>query len=181
MAEDEEELLDEEEGELNYAAIIIAAVLALALIGGAVWFFFLRETPEVKVVELPKWEPPAELAEEVVREDLPELIINPYDSQGRYFLIVKVAVAVNDRAIVRKEVINKPWRFAQIQNIIIDIFSGYTVEELRTPKVREETRQLIKDEFNTIVGWSEPPEGFPEGMEIPPPVKEIYFSKYVLQ
>ena len=42
MADDE--ILDEdEEEELNFVAIFVAAAIVLALIGGVVWYFFIRK------------------------------------------------------------------------------------------------------------------------------------------
>ena len=51
MADDE--ILDEgEDEELNFVAIFIAAAVLLALIGGGVWYFFIREAPvEEQAVE----------------------------------------------------------------------------------------------------------------------------------
>ena len=93
---DDEELLDddEEEGELNWVAIIIAAVLALALIGGLIWYFVLREEP-VEGEKEPDYISPESLVEEEIYLDMPELFINPIDSRGRFFLILKFDIAFN--------------------------------------------------------------------------------------
>ena len=180
MADDEELLDEDEDGELNIAAIVIAAVLILALIGGGVWFFALREPPEESAeAQLPGWEPPPDVEKELVIDLLPQLIINPRDSRGRYWLVVKVDFAVNN-SDARDAVIGEPWRIPQAKNIIIDIFSDYTLDELRTPRIREEARQQIKEELNALLGWE---GGFVEedGEEILPPIKEVYFVEYMMQ
>ena len=178
MADDE--LLDEDEDEeLNIVAIAIAALVVLALIGGGVWFFFLRETPESEKAKLPPWEAPETLTEEAVSDILPKMIINPVDSGGRYFLIVKINVAMNDPALVREEVLGKLWRLQEIKNTINDIFSVYTMQELRTPKIKEEARQRIKEALNDMMGWTEGAAADEE--ENLPPIKAIYFEEYVLQ
>ncbi len=180
MADDEELLDEDEEGELNIAAIVIAAVLILALIGGGVWFFAFREPPEESAeAKLPDWEPPPDLEKEMVIDLLPQLIINPRDSRGRYWLVVKVDFSVNN-SDARDAVIDEPWRLPQAKNIIIDIFSDYTLDELRTPRIREEARQQIKEELNALLGWNGEPVD-EDGEEILPPIKEVYFVEYMMQ
>ena len=177
MADDE--LLDEDEDqEINLVAIAIAALVVLALIGGAIWFFFLREIPESEKAKLPPWEAPESLTEEAVSDILPKMIINPVDSDGRNFLIVKINVAMNDPALVREEVLGKLWRLQEIKNTINDIFSVYTMQELRTPKFKKEARQQIKGAMNEMMGWTEVAATDEENL---PPIKAIYFEEYVLQ
>ena len=178
---EEEEILDEEEDEgLNFVAILVAVVL-LALIGVGVWHFFFREGEE-KATEVDRltWAPPQDVAEEQVYDALPELIVNPADSEGRYFLIVKIDVVYNNRQAIYEKMIGEPWRFPQIQNLIIDIFSSYTRKELQTPKFKEMIRQQITDELNALLGW-EGPAAETGGEESLPPIEKIYFSQYILQ
>ena len=118
MADDE--ILDEdEEEELNFVAIFVAAAIVLALIGGVVWYFFIREVPEEEKNQIPQWEAPEDLGKEYISDLLPEMIINPADSKGRHFIIVKIDVGVNDRDIIFEEVLSKKWRIPEIRNIII--------------------------------------------------------------
>ncbi len=182
MAIDDEEILDDEDEELNIVAIAVAAIVLLVLIGGIVWFFFLREVPEEEVSEagIPGWEAPDDFASEAVQDFLPTMIINPSDSGGRYFLVVKIDVALNDQDLVRQEVLNKPWRIPQVKNLIIDVFSVYSREEPRTPKVIEEARQEILAQLNAMLGWTEP-EMEIEGVENKAPIETIYFTEYVIQ
>lgn len=179
---DDEELLDddEEEGELNWVAIIIAAVLALALIGGLIWYFVLREEP-VEGEKEPDYISPESLVEEEIYLDMPELFINPIDSRGRFFLILKFDIAFNNRSLVFDEMILKPWNLAKAKNMIIDVYGEYTREELRTPKVKEETRQRLLDEFNTMLGWEYDAVLEELGQLELPPIKALYYAKYILQ
>ena len=157
MAEDE--LLEEEEDEeLNIPAILIAVVLLLAIIGGVVWFFFIREVPVDKTKLLP-WEPPENVAEEKIYDLFPQLIINPVDSRGRFFLILKINILFQDIDIL-PELLDKPWILPKAQNIVIDIFSTYTMGELRMPKFKEEARQEIKSECQRIA-WMDRSGGGP--------------------
>ena len=88
MADDE--ILDEgEEEELNFVAIFVAAAIVLALIGGVVWYFFIREVPEEEKNQMPQWEAPEDLGKEYISDLLPEMIINPAGSKGRHFILSK--------------------------------------------------------------------------------------------
>ncbi len=177
MADDE--LLDEEEDEeLNIPAIIIAVVLLLVIIGGLVWFFFIREVP-VEESALPTWEPPENVSADNIYDLFPQLLINPVDSRGRFFLILKINILFQDADIL-VELLDKPWILPKAQNIVIDIFSIYTKDELRTPKFKEEARQEILSEFNALLGWTEGAAALVEE-PVPPPIKDIYFERYILQ
>lgn len=180
---DDEELLDdeeEEEDELNWVAIIIAAVVTLALIGGLIWYFVLRDD-SIDAEKEPDYIVPDTLVEEEIYLDLPELFINPFDSRGRFFLILKFDIAFNNRSLVLDEMILKPWNYAKAKNMIIDVYSEYTREELRTPEIKEETRQRLLDEFNTMLGWEYDAVLEELGQLEPPPIKALYYSKYILQ
>ena len=119
MADEDNELLDEDEDEeLNWPAIIIAAVIVLGLIGGAIWYFLIREVPENELEKAPEYVPPETLAEESIYLDMPDMIISPADGKGRFYLIVKFDVAMNDRGRVFDEMILKPWKYAQALNFV---------------------------------------------------------------
>ncbi|MDA0712266.1 MAG: flagellar basal body-associated FliL family protein, partial [bacterium] len=166
-------------------AIVIAVVVVLAIIGGVVWYFFLRTPPdEAKVaLELPKWEAPIETKVDEVFDLLPKMIINPADSNGRYYLVVKVDVAW--QAGMPSDLIGKVWMIPKAQNLIIDVFSDYTIAELQTPKYKEEARLELKYELNKMLGW-EGPEPTPEEAALLdpgslPPIRELYLVEFILQ
>lgn len=182
----EEELLDDEEAdEFNFVAIGIAAVVVVAIIGGLVWFFVLKEElteDEDAGPQLPQWEAPLDLTPELVYEGMDRLIINPADSRGRYYLVVKVDIAFSRNML--SELISTPWVLPQAQNIIIDVFSDYTIAELQKAELKEEARQEIKYEFNRLLGW-EGDEPSPEELQemdedSRPPVKDIYLVEFIL-
>lgn len=182
MADEDDELLDEEEGEeLNWPVIIIAAVVVLGLVGGAIWYFLIREVPEDELEKEPEYVAPESLAEESVYIDLPDMIISPRDGKGRFYLILKFDVVMNDRGRVLDEMLLKPWKLAQAKNFLIDVYGSYTREELRMPQVKEQTRQIILDEWNRIIGWEYDAELEMLNQLEPPPLKALYYSKYVLQ
>ncbi len=184
---DNEELLDEEDGgDYNIVAIVITMVVAIVLIGGGVWYFFFRtpsETTEEKTTQLPQWEAPETADKELVFDMLPAMVINPLDSNGRYYLQVKVDFTFNRD--MNSELIGKPWLLPQAKNIIIDIFSDFTVEELQTSEFREEARNEIKTEFNRLLGWTEdkaaPQTEGETDPETLPPIKEVYLVQFILQ
>ena len=180
---DDDEILDEDdsEEEYNIGAIIGAAVLVLALIGGAVWYFLIREVaPEDELAQLPNWEAPEGLGDKYVTDLLPSMTINPRDSKGRYFLIVKIDVALSDQSVLIDLFGSHPWLIPQVQNIIIDEFSSYTMDELRTPKYKDMAKENIKAALNELAGWTGP-DPLAEGEDAKPPVREVYFAKYILQ
>ena len=181
MADEDELLDDDEEEELNWLAIIIVAVIVLGLIGGGVWYFLIREVPEEGLEKEPEYVAPETLAEESIYLDMPDMIISPRDGKGRFYLIIKFDVAMNDRAAVFDEMILKPWKYAQALNFVIDVYSDYTREELGTPKVKELARQTILDEWNHIIGWEYDAQLKALGQLEPPPLKALYYANYVLQ
>lgn len=185
MADDE--ILDEEEDEeYNIVAIIIAVVLLLAIIGGVVWYFFLRTPPEEETnpeLQLPQWEEPLETKTDEVFTLLPKMIINPADSNGRYYLILKVDVSWNNG--MPSDLMDKVWLLPKAKNLIIDVFSSYTISELQTPRFKEEARLDLKYELNKMLGW-EGEEPKPEEMaemepEDLPPIREVYLVEFILQ
>lgn len=179
---DDEELLDdeEEEDELNWIAIIVAAIVALALIGGLIWYFVLRDDSAGADKE-PDYIVPDALVKEEIYFDMPELFINPFDSRGRFFLILKFDVAYNNKDKVIDELFFKPWKFAKAKNMIIDVYGEYTREELRTQKIKEETRKRLLDKFNTMLDWEYDPVLDELGQLEKPPIKALYYAKYILQ
>ena len=69
MAQDDELIDEEEADEFNFVAIGIAAVIVLAIVGGLVWYFMLREPSseeEDAGPKLPQWEAPIDLTPELV-------------------------------------------------------------------------------------------------------------------
>lgn len=181
---DEDELIDEEEGgEYNFVTVGIAVAVLLLLIGGAVWYFMFRTPPEEKAeIQLPKWEMPEAISPDIVYEGLPKMIINPADSDGRYYLQVKVDIAFSKD--IRSQLLGKPWLLPQAQNIIIDVFNDYTIDDLQTPKFREEARLEVKRELNRLLGWEgeELPEDLQElDIEDRPPISEVYLVEFILQ
>ena len=75
----------------------------------------------------------------------------------------------------------KPWKWAQALNFVIDIYSDFTREELRTPKVKEWARQHILDEWNHTIGWEYDAELDALDLLSPPPLEALYYANYVLQ
>jgi flagellar basal body-associated protein FliL len=55
------------------------------------------------------------------------------------------------------------------------------MDELKTPKYKNEVRQLIVDKLNELAGWTSDMAISDDGEEVLPPVRDIYFSKYILQ
>jgi hypothetical protein len=179
---DEDELLDEDEDEeLNWPAIIIATIVIIGLIGGLVWYFLIREVPEEELNKEPDYVVPESLLEEAVYVDMPDMIISPHDSKGRFYLIVKFDVVMNDRSAAFNEMIVKPHNWAKALNLVVDVYSDYTREELRIPKVKENARQYILDEWNHIIGWDYDAELEALGQLEPPPLEALYYAKYVIQ
>ena len=108
------------------------------------------------------------------------MTINPSDSKGRYFLIVKIDVALKDQSVLTDLLGSHPWLMPQVRNLIIDEFSSYTMDELRTPKYKDMAKENIKAALNELAGWTGP-DPLAEGEDAKPPVREVYFAKYILQ
>jgi|GEM_PF-1170507 len=186
MSEDEELLDEDDSDELNWVAIGIAAVVLIAVIGAAAWYFFIREDPmEAAGIEVVRWEEPERFEEEeIIGPPLfPELVISPYDGQGRYYLSLQLSFLVGNRDQAFDLIMDRPGGLQRVQNIVIDVFTSYTLDELRQPKFKEEARQILKDRLNEMAGWKGIPpemEGLPEEDLPKPPLVEIYFDKFIL-
>ena len=184
MAQEDELLDDDEADEYNFVAIGIAGVVVLAIVGGLIWYFLIREPPTEDELgpQLPKWEAPIDLNPELVYEGLEKMIINPVDSRGRYYLIVKIDIAFNRD--VRGDLLSKLWIIPQAKNVIIDVLSDFTIAELQSAEMKEEARSEIKQEFNRLLGWQGDaltPEELEElDDDSKPPIKDIYFTEFIL-
>lgn len=90
------------------------------------------------------------------------LVVNPSGSDGRY-LAVSIAFESNSPS-VKTELENKT---VVVQDAVLNLLSSKTVEELSDPDRRDELKEELRKETNSILGSGA--------------IKRLYFTEFVLQ
>lgn len=105
--------------------------------------------------------PPAEYG---VFMDLDGIVVNPRDTDGRRYFMIRVGVeAENQKTLDRLGELGPATTDA-----IIDLMSKKTVDELADIAKRDSLKDSVRDRFNAMLGEDGP-------------VSRIYFTQYVLQ
>ena len=92
-----------------------------------------------------------------------ELLVNPTGTSGTRYLSASIGLEVANHDIVQRLEVKK----LQIRDLLINILSSRTVEQLTNAPERENMRQEITDRLNQII--------------TPDEVIAVYFVDYVLQ
>jgi len=106
-------------------------------------------------------EPPQEFG---VFMTMDGIVVNPKDTDGRRYFMIRVGVEAEDEATLTRLSELGP----ATTDAIIDLMSKKTVEELSSLGMRDSLKVSVRDRFNTILGEDGP-------------VSRIYFTQYVLQ
>lgn len=112
-------------------------------------------------VEAAETAPPEEFG---VFMDLDGIVVNPRDTDGRRYFMIRVGVEAEDQKTLDRLGELGP----ATTDAIIDLMSKKTVEELSDIAQRDSLKDSVRDRFNTILGEDGP-------------VSRIYFTQYVLQ
>ena len=96
--------------------------------------------------------------------DMDGIVVNPRDSDGRRYFMVRVGVEAEDqKALDRLDELGPA-----ATDAVIGLMAAMTVEELADITRRDSLKDALRDRFNGILG--------DDG-----PVSRIYFTQYVLQ
>ncbi len=148
----------------NPLLFIIIGVLVLIIAGGSVAFvMMMNKKTQPETEEQAKEEPQVEKKEGVIYEFEEALIVNLADTNAERFIKVQPVLEVDtDKAV---ESLNQ--KKAQVMDILINIFSSKSLEDVTSLSGKDHLKQEIVDKVNKIL---------PEGK-----VLKVYFVEFVIQ
>jgi flagellar FliL protein len=148
--------------------IIIVLLLLLLIIGGLVAYFLLSSSSD-------ETQPPQQKQEKVVKKKvsdmaevgpiypLDQFIVNLVSNNADRYLKCKISFEL-DSPDLQQEIDKK---LPAIRDIIINILSSKTVEEIQTAKGKEKLKEEIKRKVNEILTTGE--------------IRHVYFTEFVIQ
>ena len=96
--------------------------------------------------------------------DMDGIVVNPRDTDGRRYFMIRVGVEAEDQKTLDRLGELGP----ATTDAIIGLISEMTVDELADITLRDQIKDAVRDRFNAILGEDGP-------------VTRIYFTQYVLQ
>lgn len=176
MAEEKENKEQEEKEEKSGGGsskllliVIIVLLLLLLIIGGLVAYFLLsnnsdeaqpQEQKQEKVVKKKKV---SDMAEVGPIYPLDQFIVNLVSNNADRYLKCKISFEL-DSPDLQQEIDKK---LPAIRDIIINILSSKTVEEIQTAKGKDKLKEEIKRKVNEILTTGE--------------IRHVYFTEFVIQ
>jgi len=173
MAEEKENQEVEEKEESNSSnklllIVIIVLLLLLLIIGGLVAYFLLsggdEEAPppqEQKKIE--KKKKVSDLTEIGPIYPLDKFVVNLVSTNADRYLKCKIDLELDSQELQQE--IDK--KLPAIRDLIIQILSSKTVEEIQTSKGKEKLKEEIKRKINEILTTGE--------------VRNVYLTEFVIQ
>ncbi len=147
--------------------IIIVLLLLLLVIGGLVAYFLLSSNPDQQQAQEPqkieKKHKVSDLAEIGPIYPLDPFTVNLVSSNADRYLKCKINLEL-DSPDLQKELDKK---LPAVRDMIIQILSSKTVEEIQTAKGKEKLKEEIKRKLNSILTTGE--------------IKHVYFTQFVIQ
>jgi len=172
MAEEKEnkEVEEKEEkkegGSKLLLIIIIVLLLLLLVIGGVVAYFLLSSNDQQQPQEPQKVEKKhkvSDMSEIGPIYPLDPFIVNLVSSNADRYLKCKIDLEL-DSPDLQKEIDKK---LPAIRDMIIQILSSKSVEEIQTAKGKEKLKEEIKRKINSILTTGE--------------IRHVYFTEFVIQ
>jgi flagellar FliL protein len=170
MADKEKETQEEEKssggGSKLLLIVIIVLLLLLLIIGGLVAYFLLAgnsKEPQPQPQQQVEKKVPASLVKMGPIYPLDKFIVNLVSANADRYLKCKIDLELSN-AKVQKEIDKK---LPAIRDMIIQILSSKTVEEIQTARGKEKLKEEIKRKINSILTTGE--------------VTNVYFTEFVIQ
>ena len=147
--------------------VIIVLLLLLLIIGGLVAYFLLsgnnnQQNPQEQQ-KVEKKHKVSSMAEVGPIYPLDPFIVNLVSPNADRYLKCKIDLELSNQE-VQKEIDKK---LPAIRDLIIQILSSKTVEEIQTAKGKEKLKEEIKRKINQLLTTGE--------------VKNVYFTEFVIQ
>jgi flagellar FliL protein len=174
MAEEKENQEVEEQKEKSggnklLLIVIIVLLLLLLIIGGLVAYFLLSSNtdetqhPEQKKQEKVVKKKVSDMTEVGPIYPLDQFIVNLVSNNANRYLKCKISFEL-DSPELQQEIDKK---LPAVRDIIINILSSKTVEEIQTAKGKEKLKEEIKRKVNEILTTGE--------------IRHVYFTEFVIQ
>jgi len=175
MAEEKENTQEEEkeekkEGGSNKILLIVIVVLLLLLlaIGGLVAYFLLsgndeEQPPPQEQKKIEKKHKVSDMAEIGPIYPLDPFVVNLVSSNANRYLKCKIDLEL-DSPELQQEIDKK---LPAIRDLIIQILSSKSVEEIQTAKGKQKLKEEIKRKINEILTTGE--------------IRNVYFTEFVIQ
>ena len=172
MAEEKENNQEEKEekkegGSKLLLIVIIVLLLLLLIIGGLVAYFLLsgneEQPPPQQQQKIEKKHKVSSMAEIGPIYPLDPFIVNLVSSNANRYLKCKIDLEL-DSPELQQEVDKK---LPAIRDLIIQILSSKSVEEIQTAKGKQKLKEEIKRKINEILTTGE--------------IKNVYFTEFVIQ
>ncbi len=171
MAEEKETQQEEQEekksgGSKLLLIIIIVLLLLLLVIGGLVAYFLLtgnNSKQQQPTQQAQKQHKVASMAQVGPIYPLDPFIVNLVSPNADRYLKCKIDLELSNQA-VQKEIDKK---LPAIRDLIIQILSSKTVEEIQTARGKEKLKEEIKRKINQMLTTGE--------------VRNVYFTEFVIQ
>ena len=104
-----------------------------------------------------------------------EIITDGLNFMGR-FLTIKIELLVADRETLEK-LEAEPIFKTQITDILVDLLSDKTVDQLRAPSAKDDIKGELLPRLNNLLG----PHFLKEKEMVSEAVKDIYYVKFLIQ
>jgi flagellar FliL protein len=175
MAEEKENQQEKEESKNNNSGgnkllliVIVILLLLLLTIGGLVAYLLLfnnsnDEEPQTQKQEKVEKKKVKKMTEIGPIYPLDQFIVNLISNNADRYLKCKIAFEL-DSPDLQQEIDKK---VPAIRDIIINILSSKTVEEIQTVKGKEKLKEEIKNKVNEILTTGE--------------IRHVYFTEFVIQ
>jgi len=166
--EENQEEKNEKGGSKVLLIVIVVLLLLLLIIGGAVAYFLLssndsQNNPDQAKQEKVEKKKQSDLAQMGPIYPLDKFIVNLLSNNSERYLKCKISLEL-DAPDLQKELDKK---LPAVRDMIIQILSSKTVEEIQTARGKEKLKEEIKRKLNAMLTTGE--------------IKHVYFTEFVIQ
>ena len=166
--EENQEEKSEKGGSKILLIVIVILLLLLLIIGGAVAYFLLsnndsQDNPDQAKQEKVEKKKTSDLTQMGPIYPLDQFIVNLLSNNSERYLKCKISLEL-DAPDLQQELDKK---LPAVRDMIIQILSSKTVEEIQTARGKEKLKEEIKRKLNAMLTTGE--------------IKNVYFTEFVIQ
>jgi len=166
--EENQEEKSEKGGSKILLIVIVILLLLLLIIGGAVAYFLLsnndsQDNPDQAKQEKVEKKKTSDLTQMGPIYPLDQFIVNLLSNNSERYLKCKISLEL-DAPDLQQELDKK---LPAVRDMIIQILSSKTVEEIQTARGKEKLKEEIRRKLNAMLTTGE--------------IKNVYFTEFVIQ